>query len=105
MLKRNDAAMYRSDAAIANIFLLGITAGIQSASYGFKTVLIAPEPGLAPHVKAAMAHPDGGVMEVDLSFSNNRVSGTVTIPFGITGRFRWRGREVVLHGGPQEISM
>ena len=105
MLEQNNAAIYQSDAAIANIFLLGITAGIQSASYGFKTVLIAPDPGLSHHVKAAMVHPDGGLMEVDLTFNNNRVSGTVTIPFGITGRFRWRGREVALHGGPQEISM
>lgn len=103
--EQNSAVMYQSAAAVANIFLLGITAGIQSTSANFKTVLIAPDPGTSPQVKATMVHPDGGLMEVDLSFRNNRVSGTVKLPFGVTGRFRWRGKEVTLNGGPQEISM
>jgi len=103
--EQNSPVMYRSAAAITNLFLLGITAGIQSTSWNFKTVLIAPDPGQAPHVKAVMAHPDGGLIETDLSFSNNRVSGTVRLPFGVTGKFRWRGKELTLNGGPQEISM
>lgn len=103
--EQNSAVMYQSAAAVTNLFLLGITAGIQSTSWNFKTVLIAPDPGPSPHVKATMVHPDGGLMEVDLAFKNNRVSGTVRLPFGITGRFRWRGREITLHGGAQEISM
>ncbi|MGO4289761.1 alpha-L-rhamnosidase N-terminal domain-containing protein [Chitinophaga sp. RAB17] len=103
--EQNSAAMYQSAAALANLFLLGITAGIQSTSPDFRTVLIAPDPGVSPHVKAAMVHPDGELMEVDLSFINNRVTGTVKLPFGVTGRFRWRGKEVTLNGGPQKISM
>lgn len=103
--ERNSATMYQSAASVANLFLLGITAGIQSTSYGFKTVLIAPDPGTAPQVKAVMAHPDGGLMEVNLAFRNNRVTGTVKLPFGITGKFRWRGKELTLHGGPQEVSL
>jgi alpha-L-rhamnosidase len=104
--EQNSPVMYQSAASVANLFLLGIAAGIQSASYGFKTVQIAPDPGTAPHIKAAMVHPDGGLLEVDLTFNkSNRVSGTVTLPFGVTGRFRWRGKEVTLNGGVQEISL
>lgn len=102
---QNSAVMYQSAAAVANLFLLGITAGIQSTSPDFRTVLIAPDPGASPHVKATMVHPDGELMEVDLSFINNRVTGTVKLPFGVTGRFRWRGKEVTLNGGPQKINM
>ncbi|SKD02081.1 Alpha-L-rhamnosidase N-terminal domain-containing protein [Chitinophaga ginsengisegetis] len=103
-LEPNNAAAYQATASVANLFLLGITAGIQSASYGFRTVLIAPDPGASPQVKATMVHPDG-LIEVDLAFKNNRVTGTVRVPFGITGKFRWRGKEITLHGGPQEISL
>lgn len=104
LLKQNNVAAYQANAAVANLFLLGITAGIQPASYGFKTVLIAPDPGTSPKVKATMVHPDG-LIEVDLAFKNNRVTGSVRVPFGITGKFRWRGKEISLHGGPQDISL
>lgn len=96
---------YQSACAVTNIFLLGIMAGIQSTSYGCKTVLIAPDPGESAYVKATMAHPDGGLLEVDLAFKNNRVTGNVKLPFGITGKFRWRNKEITLHGGPQDISL
>lgn len=105
LLEQNSATVYQSAASVVNLFLLGITAGIQSTAYGFKTVLIAPDPGAAPQVKAVMAHPDGGLIEVNLTFRNNRVTGTVKLPFGITGKFRWRGKELTLHGGPQEVSL
>ncbi|SEW25556.1 alpha-L-rhamnosidase N-terminal domain-containing protein [Chitinophaga arvensicola] len=105
LLEQNQTAAYQSSAAVANLFLLGITAGIQSTSYGFKTVLIAPDPGAAPTVNAVMVHPDGELIVVRLVFKNNRVSGTVRLPFGVTGKFRWRGREITLHGGPQEVSL
>ncbi|MEZ2443822.1 alpha-L-rhamnosidase C-terminal domain-containing protein [Chitinophaga sp. RCC_12] len=104
LLEQNNAAAYQATASVANLFLLGITAGIQSSSYGFRTVLIAPDPGASPQVKATMVHPDG-LIEVDLAFKNNRVTGTVRVPFGITGKFRWRGKEITLHGGPQEIAL
>ncbi|MBO9729450.1 MAG: alpha-L-rhamnosidase N-terminal domain-containing protein [Chitinophaga sp.] len=103
--EENSPMMYQSAAAVANLFLLGITAGIQSTSPDFKTVLIAPDPGVSSQVKATMVHPDGGLMEVDLSFKNNRVTGTVKLPFGVTGKFRWRSKEITLNGGPQEISL
>ncbi|CAL1516357.1 alpha-L-rhamnosidase C-terminal domain-containing protein [Chitinophaga sp. MM2321] len=104
-VQEENSSLYQSVTCVANIYLLGITAGIQSTSYGFKTALIAPAPGNLKQVNAAMPHPDGGMIEVALNFDDNRVSGTVTLPFGITGKFRWRGKETVLHGGPQHIEM
>ncbi|RFS22738.1 hypothetical protein DVR12_13165 [Chitinophaga silvatica] len=105
MYEQKLPAFYKSSVALANLYLLGITAGIQSTSYGFKTVLIAPDPGKQPQVKATMAHPDGGTISVDLQFTNNRVKGKVSLPFGVTGKFRWRGKDITLHGGPQEVSL
>jgi hypothetical protein len=105
MYEQKDPAFFTSAAGLADLYMLGITAGIQPASYGYRTVLIAPEPGTLSTVKAAMVHPDGGAMSVDLQFANNRVKGKVNLPFGITGKFRWRGKEITLHGGPQDINL
>ncbi|MCW3463069.1 alpha-L-rhamnosidase N-terminal domain-containing protein [Chitinophaga nivalis] len=102
LLGRNTAGN-EAVSCVANLFLLGITAGIQPASYGFKSVLIAPDPGKLPRLKAVMAHPDGGTIEADLTFTDNRVTGTVKLPYGITGRFRWRGKDILLNGGTQQI--
>ena len=105
MLEQHHPAFFRSGASMVNLWLLGITAGIQPASYGYRTVLIAPEPGNLSAVQATMVHPDGNTMGVDLQFRNNRVKGKVNLPFGVTGKFRWRGKEITLHGGPQEVSL
>ena len=73
-------------------------AGIRPASAGFKTVRIAPSPGSLKWIKASVPAPQG-LVRIDLSFLDGRVSGQVELPPGMTGEFVWRGVSRVLQPG------
>jgi len=77
-------------------------AGIRPAADGFAKVLVAPQPGGLRFVKASMPTPKGAV-SVDLHFDRERVSGTVTLPPGLPGGFRWKGVEKPLAEGVNEL--
>jgi hypothetical protein len=83
---------------------LSIICGINPAEHGFKSVEIEPHPGYLANVKGIMPHPDG-LIEVNLNFREGHVTGTVTLPDKLTGKFIWQGRSVVLKSGRQEIRL
>ncbi len=86
-----------------NYDLLATVCGIRPASPGFKKIEIAPAPGKLNFVKAKMPHPNG-MIEVDLKKNEKHgITGYVAIPYGVTGKFIWKGETIFLTGGKTEI--
>ena len=77
-------------------------AGIRPAADGFGKVDVAPQPGGLRFVKASMPTPKGEV-SVDLRFDDGTVKGTVTLPAGLPGIFRWKGVETPLKEGVNRL--
>lgn len=78
--------------------------GIRPASAGFRTVEIAPQPGLLTHASGVLPHPRGAIT-VELHAQGSTLSGSVTLPDGITGVLRVGARTLDLHAGRQEFRL
>ena len=78
--------------------LLTGVAGIKPAANGFAAVRIAPQPGGLKWLKATMPTQKGDIV-LDLHFSGDAASGTVTVPYGLPGTFMWRGVERPVSAG------
>lgn len=78
-------------------------AGIRPASPGFRTVRVEPLPGPLPKIVSRTPHPDGFI-DLNLAFEDGNCRGTVELPAGVTGTFAWRGKEIALKGGKQEVN-
>lgn len=86
-----------------NYGLLATVLGVRPAEAGFRSVRIAPAPGPLRRVEGAVPHPAGDI-EVSLERSGeNGLTGTVVLPPGLAGTFVWRGQELRLQPGPQQI--
>ena len=89
--------------ASPNYHFLSLVAGIRPAAPGFQQVEIAPSLGTLQEVKGSFPHPEG-MIEVDLRRRGDAgLTGTVTLPDELSGRFRWAGREMDLRPGKQAI--
>ncbi|MFN8207983.1 MAG: hypothetical protein U0T82_11330 [Bacteroidales bacterium] len=85
--------------------LLSLVAGIRPGSKGFSSVIIEPAPGSLPVLGVSMPHPKGKI-GMELSFGEKHtVKGTVTLPPGTSGEFRWNGKTIELHEGIQKINI
>jgi len=85
--------------------LLATVAGIRPASPGFSTVLITPHPGSLEWIDAGVPHPKG-MISLDLQFGKKgSVSGSVTLPEGLTGIFVWDHQTIDLVPGTQKIKL
>ena len=76
--------------------------GIRPAAFGFERVEIAPQPGHLTHLSGEMVHPRGRIA-ADLRFENGRMTGSVSLPPGVSGTLRYGGQTTALQPGPQEI--
>lgn len=88
-----------------NYDFLCTIAGIMPDAPGFKKVLVKPTPGALTDVKASMPHPDG---TVDVEFKvadGKKITAVVVLPAGVTGRFVWNDKEVLLKSGRQEVRL
>jgi alpha-L-rhamnosidase len=83
---------------------LSLVCGIRPLTPGFRSVEIAPHPGNLSYIRSSMPHP-AGTIAMDLSFAPSGVSGTVTLPVGTDGVFKWNGKRIKLHGGEQAIHL
>ncbi len=83
--------------------LLTLVAGIEPSSPGFATVRIAPHPGALRELTADYPHPQG-MIHITFSRSEDKLSGSVTLPPGLHGSFLWNGKEQPLHGGVNSLS-
>ena len=84
--------------ASPNYDFLATVAGIRPGTAGFKTVEIEPAPGNLNFIKGQMPHPAGMII-FDLKRSGSEgIKGEITLPEGLTGIFRWKGKTVELKG-------
>ena len=77
-------------------------AGVRSAAPFYAAVAIEPQPAHLKRIRSSTPTPRGAV-ELDLHFDGDGVSGAVTLPPGLPGTFRWRGRAISLASGRNEI--
>jgi hypothetical protein len=78
-------------------------AGVSPAAAGFSRVRVAPCPGALTRISSRTPHPDGHI-ETDLRFDGKGgVSGTVTLPPGLSGEFVWNGVSTPLKPGSQSV--
>jgi len=78
-------------------------AGVRPAAPGFARVRIAPCPGPLKKIAIKTPHPDG-LIETDLTFDGQGgVSGTITLPPGLSGEFVWNGAVTPLKPGAQTV--
>ena len=82
-------------------FLRTGVAGIRSAAPFFEKVRVAPQPGSLNKVKASYPHPSGGMIEVDLDFSDGEARGRIATP--VAGEFEFGGAVKPLIPGVNEI--
>ena len=61
-------------------------------------------PGGLKRIEAGVPSPKG-LVRIDLRFDAGRVSGTVTLPEGLSGVFAWQGAETPLTGGENRIAL
>lgn len=88
--------------ASPNHHFLKIIAGIYPKSKHFKEVVIEPHFNGLDWFNAAMPHPNGEI-KVELTKKRNKVKGTISLPKGATGIFKWNGKEIPLKEGMQKI--
>ena len=77
-------------------------AGVKSAAPFYEKVLVEPQPAHLKRIRSTTPTPKGDV-KLDLSFDGGKVSGTVTLPEGLTGVFRWNGEDMPLSPGGSSI--
>jgi hypothetical protein len=84
--------------------LIATVCGIEPSKPGFAAVRIEPHLGPLTRVRGSMPHPNGPIV-VSLERSGDHLEADVILPPGLPGIFAWRGREAVLHAGPQHLSL
>ncbi len=77
-------------------------AGIQPAAPGFKKVLIEPHFGELKEMKVSFPHPAGEI-KLDLKNKKDKIKGTIDLPDGISGKFRFNGKTIELASGCNKI--
>ncbi len=78
--------------------------GIRPASFGFERVEIAPMLGHLSSLSGILVHPRGQI-EVSLTFKAGHMRGSISLPAGIDGTFRFAGKVVDLKPGAQTIDL
>jgi hypothetical protein len=78
--------------------------GIRPRTPGFHSVTITPQLGPLPWLRGTLPHPQG-TLAVEVAVAGEHLSGTITLPEGVTGVLIWQGTQHVLHAGRQTIGM
>ncbi len=84
--------------------LLTIVAGIAPSSPGFQSVRIEPHPGDLNAIDVRYPHPAGEITE-SLRCTGNQMSGSITLPVGLTGTFEWHGKTIPIVSGRNAIEL
>lgn len=82
--------------------LLATVCGIEPASPGFKTVRISPAMGKLTFVKGSVPL-QAGKISVDLKMAGIQLVGTITLPIGITGLYKYGKKITNLKSGLNRI--
>ena len=80
-------------------------AGITPAEPGFQSVDITPALGPLQDIEASMPHP-AGMIEMQLERKGKEgLRGTISLPEGLRGTFKWGGQTLPLAPSTQEIKL
>ncbi len=91
--------------ASPNVELFRTVAGVEPAAPGFRAVRIEPHLGTLPRLVAAVPHPAGGEVAVELDRTAGPLRAVLTLPRGVSGTFHWKGAEHPLLPGRQELNL
>jgi hypothetical protein len=72
---------------------------------GFRKVKIEPALGELTEVRGSMPVPDGMITVILTRKGKNGIEGEISLPENVSGRFKWDGKEIVLHGGKQKVDI
>jgi alpha-L-rhamnosidase len=84
--------------ASPNYDFLAIVAGIAPGSPGFKTIEMEPHLGHLQKIIGKMPHPYGEISFDLQRKGKNGLKGTVELPTGLKGHFKWNGKVIELSG-------
>lgn len=80
-------------------------AGIRPAEPGFRKLTMTPALGELTHIEGTYPHPAGEIVfRLDRQGSTG-LTGSVTVPAGVSGVLRWQGKQVPLKTGEQRIKL
>jgi hypothetical protein len=100
--QRSEAHPWSASPSIA---FINLVAGISPAEPGYKSVSIEPALGPLKFIKASYPHYLGSI-KVDLKkTSKNGIEGTVELPKGLTGVFRFNGKVISLTEGVIQLKI
>jgi hypothetical protein len=88
-----------------NYDFLATICGIMPGSPGFATVRIEPALGELQHAEGHMPHPSGEIHVTLQRRGQQGIEAEITLPRNVTGVFIWKGKQQVLKGGAQKISL
>ncbi len=71
---------------------------MKSAAPFYEKVLVEPQPAHLNRLRSSTPTPKGDV-KLDLSFGGGNATGTVVLPEGLSGTFRWNGKDTPLSPG------
>ena len=78
--------------------------GIRPAAFGFEQIEIAPMPGHLASLSGEMVHPRGRIL-ADLYFENGKITGSISLPTGVSGTLHYGGNTTALQPGSQNIGV
>jgi hypothetical protein len=79
-------------------------AGIRPSADGYAKVEIAPQPSGLGFIKSTVPTPKG-VVCMDLKFQDGTVKGSVALPKGLEGVFRWKNVSMPIKSGANKIDI
>lgn len=83
---------------------LHLVGGIYPVEPSFKSVVIEPNLGKLKKLDVKMPHPKG-LIKASYLIEDNKFSADIILPEGLKGVFKWNGKEVLLKGGEQKLSL
>ena len=91
--------------ASPNYDFLATVCGIMPDAPGFEEVLIQPALGILDDIEGKMPHPNG---EIKVNFKRKgktAITGEISLPENLKGRFVWNGKTLPLNGGKQNVAI
>ena len=83
-------------------YFLSLVLGVQPAGPGFGAVAVRPHLGSLTEASGTVPHPLGDI-RVIFHRSGSGLSGTVTLPPGLTGQLEWEGIPRELNSGTNVV--
>ncbi|WP_218973100.1 alpha-L-rhamnosidase C-terminal domain-containing protein [Labilibaculum manganireducens] len=90
--------------ASPNIEFFRTVLGIDSDAPGFTKVKIEPHLGKLTEIGGEMPHPYG-IIKVNYSLLKNSLKADIVLPSNTSGRFIWKGKEILLNEGENHLKL